>query len=721
MISKLFQIVRKTGTARGTVVPLVFIFMLCAGCAGGRISGPGSTSDLGTGSLDSFQKAETFYRGGQLDEALAAFTRFFQRWPETPQAQNALIYIGDIHYRKKNYEAAIESYEKMAAKYPHSKLVPEARYKIIASYYSLGRYQVVVRTAENQLRNIQDPKFQFGAGVLLGDSHMALGEPLLAIEPYGEVYALALGKQQTALVDRIGKAVALLDPSSFPEVMAKSKGCLVEGMVLLRMATDALARKESGPAGEAAEALVKRCPSHPRVDKAHEVLASLENLSNFKSNEIGCLLPLSGKYAEFGDKVLSGVNLAMEQYNSWHREVPVNLVIRDTAGDPALALKGLRELAAAGVCAVIGPMITAAEIKDAARELGVPAIVFTQKAQAAERGGYLFRNYITPSMQASALASYGVKELGIRKYAILHPDDDYGKTFMREFWDQLALLGAEVTAVGKYAGTETDFAEHIKRMKSPLGAPGAEAAPVGETGGEETEQAEETASGGVDFGAVFIPDTPEQAGLVLPQFPYHDIRDMVFFGTNLWHSEQLIEAAGQYAEGAVVPEVFFTNSADPKAQSFVRDYFDTYRKEPDFLAALGYDSANILFTAAHQSGVRNRERLRSALLQTTGYPGITGRTTFYTNGEVHKELTLLKVAGGLFVPVHGGVAQSPQTESGYAAPSMREGAGTLENSAPATRETGREEAAPEAPGLPPSLEGLETGGPEAPAGDAGGY
>jgi ABC-type branched-subunit amino acid transport system substrate-binding protein len=139
------------------------------------------------------------------------------------------------------------------------------------------------------------------------------------------------------------------------------------------------------------------------------------------------------------------------------------------------------------------------------------------------------------------------------------------------------------------------------------------------------------------------------AGLIVPQLAYFDIKDVYLLGTNLWHSDSLIRIAGQYVQGAIMPDGFFAESTSPAVKNFVTRFEETYQEKPDFIEAVVFDSAMIIFHAVSRPHIRYRNEIRDELLNLDNYPGITGITRFDENGEVQKKLHLLRIKGKRFV------------------------------------------------------------------------
>ena len=166
---------------------------------------------------------------------------------------------------------------------------------------------------------------------------------------------------------------------------------------------------------------------------------------------------------------------------------------------------------------------------------------------------------------------------------------------------------------------------------------------------EDNEEAEEEPAAIVDFDAVFIPDSPGKVGQIVPQLAYFDIKDVYLLGTNLWHSDSLIKIADQYVQGAVMPDGFFAQSTSPRVQEFVKVFEETYQETPDFVAAVVYDSAMILFNVVSRPHIRYRTEIRDELFNLENFPGITGITKFDENGDVLKKMHLLRIKGKRFV------------------------------------------------------------------------
>jgi ABC-type branched-subunit amino acid transport system substrate-binding protein len=220
--------------------------------------------------------------------------------------------------------------------------------------------------------------------------------------------------------------------------------------------------------------------------------------------------------------------------------------------------------------------------------------------------------------------------------------------------------GGKVVGVESYDSANTDFAGPIKKLvglyhevpedlrETVVPIPDDENKIIENIEYEENEIDEEPKAI-VDFDAIFVPDAPKKAGLIIPQLAFYDAGDTHLLGTNLWHSASLIEMARQYVQGAIMTDGFFAESSSKHVRDFVKIFQETFNEKPGFIEAVAYDTASILFQAVSRPDIRFRGVLKNRLKELTDFRGATGSTIFDENGDVLKDLYLLQVKGRRFV------------------------------------------------------------------------
>lgn len=91
----------------------------------------------GEGQRDYDQALEAL-RAKSYDKALAGFDSFLERFPTSPNADNAVYWRGECHLAKANPKKAVEQFEEVVQRYPSGNKVPDALLKLALTYAKLG-------------------------------------------------------------------------------------------------------------------------------------------------------------------------------------------------------------------------------------------------------------------------------------------------------------------------------------------------------------------------------------------------------------------------------------------------------------------------------------------------------------------------------------------------------------------------------------------------------
>ena len=361
------------------------------------------------------------------------------------------------------------------------------------------------------------------------------------------------------------------------------------------------------------------------------------------------MLPLSGPYHKFGNRALRAIRLALDRFNSRSIQPPIKLLIRDTNSDSMLIENLVNDLDEQRVSLIIGPMVTSRNAAMEAQKRKIPIITLTQKAGIPETGDYVFRNFFTPEMQVDTLLKNATGKFAAKSFAILYPDDAYGNTFMKLFRRKAPYYGAEIVRIVSYTPSQTDFSPQIKQLgKIPEIKVNKIIAPHRNTYKNEGERQRKEVLRH-DFEAVFIPDSTDKIALIAPQLAYYNINDVLLMGTNLWHSDYLVDVAFNYVQEAILADCYYGQGADKVVQNFIRSFEKEYGERPGIIDGLAYDTALMAFNILSGTDIRSRIELKNRLKDITNYDGITGLTSFKANGEAKKKLILLQIIGRNFV------------------------------------------------------------------------
>jgi ABC-type branched-subunit amino acid transport system substrate-binding protein len=602
-----------------------------------------------------FLRAEKLFQEKIYGKALDAYNEYLARFPEGPRAAAAVFKIGAVYGALGNYAEARVKYDRLITEYPDSPLVPDAAIEILVTLYHEGKYNDVIRKAQDLLKQSLSREHIFRLYVLIGDSYTARGAPSDAVFYYSLAYQNMEDQERERLIPKLKTAISQLGLSDITTLLRYQEDPLLIGYLLRQLGLLHMTEAKYDDAEKAFSEFIDRFPDHENIEEVKSLLRELYQNYLYRRYTLGCLLPLSGPYKIYGHRALKGIELALKEFSSRNSGSPIQIIIKDTESDPEKSALAMRELAQAQVAAVIGPIITAEIAAVEAQNRGIPIITLTQKDNIVNTGDFVFRNFLTPRMQVKAILAYAVEELGLKRFAILYPDERYGITFMNLFWDEVIAYGGSVVGAESYRLIQTDFIDPIKKIVGlyyeipedlKVTSPQNSTRKL-DNQKDNTEEPEAI----VDFDAIFIPDSPKKAGLIIPQLAFYDVEDVYLFGTNLWHSERLVQMAREYVQGAIMADGFFVDSPLEAVQKFVEDFQETYQEKPGFIEAVTYDTAMILFQVVNQTHVQTRLAIKDELMNLGNYQGATGFTSFDTNGEVRKKLYILKINGDNFVEV----------------------------------------------------------------------
>jgi branched-chain amino acid transport system substrate-binding protein len=173
---------------------------------------------------------------------------------------------------------------------------------------------------------------------------------------------------------------------------------------------------------------------------------------------IGIIGPFSGPSSDFGNPMLQGVQLAVEEINAvgGYLGRPLELVIKDDQGNPDVGLKGSQELTKEGVIATIGFCNTgvAAKSLEVYQNAQMPLIIpcstgtpLTTKFPAPQ--SYIFRTSARDAIQAPFVVEDLVKR-GWTKVAIFADTTGYGEGGLKDVEAALAAKKLKPVYVARF-------------------------------------------------------------------------------------------------------------------------------------------------------------------------------------------------------------------------------------------------------------------------------
>jgi len=589
------------------------------------------------------KQGQELYQAGDLDQALAVLRSTVRQSPDSHETAQASILIGRIFTQQHNYTDAILYLQRI----PAMERSPEVELLLGNALVETGQYDTGLKQLQpliNEPLNQTDKLMLYRALTTA-----SIKKQMFLFSLYYLQQQLSFNANSAAI---LAQAHTLLQSQISDADLAEATFIWQETAIgqdaLLQQARRTLVQQKPELAKQHLQKLFASSATFPYWQEAEQLLQRSSGDTWLNRDSIGILLPLTGRYASYGQLVKQGLELALQEHNK--TRLPARFVYRDTAIEgvaPAPLVSSLTD--DDKVMAVIGPLLGTRAGKAArrAQQEMVPLLTLAQTEGLPELGNFIFRDTLTAEQQVKALIKYAM-ENGQTSFSILRPENRLGEKMSAAFVAELENAGGELIDIVTYPDDSTDFRKEVQKL---LWQDRPEYIAKLKAMTEEEREALKKEYPQPPFQALFIPDYADRISLIAPQLMFYGIKDVTLLGINGWNSPEIIVKADRFLKDAVFVDTFYPNSKKPEVKRFIDLYRQAYKEEPTILSAQGFDMATLLLQIIDDPEVKNRDDLRRKLADLNHYPGVTGTTGFDPYGEAIKALYLLKVEHGQVVEV----------------------------------------------------------------------
>ena len=580
-------------------------------------------------------------------EAFQMLEAFLAMHPDSDYADDALLEQARIQISEGEAGEATSILKRLLHDFPTSHLKKRANLELERIYFSQKKWRDCIEAGDNVLFLDPLPDERVDALSMRAVCRFRKRNRMEAVEDAIQANWLSASEEVHLKAVQALELIAteLKDPE-FETVMSQSDGSEPYSLIaIIRLEKDI----ERGYEAEAMAGLMDLLVHYPDQipdERIQNVYAALRDRLLVQTNTVGAILPLSGRFAVYGQKALQGIQAALG-----FLAVPVetqpatefNLVVKDSGADPIQAAQAVRDLSEnEQVITIIGPIFsrTTRAAAEAAEESGTPIISLSPDPDIPTLGRNVFRRSLLDSQQIEALVRLVYDRLMMSRLAFLYPDNAYGRELMNLFWDEIDKRGGEIVAAESFPPGQTDFGPQIRAM-------------VGLNRKMTQEELDQKEAGVdielqpiVDFDALFIPADFQTVGLLAPQLAFYDVNEVLLVGSDGWNSPWLVELGEHYVEGALFTGGFVHDLENPQIRELSEKYWLTFGEDPQSLAVQAYDSARIIRTGIESGIVRDRSSLREYLMNLEDFPSVEGLLTTDENGDIRQKPYLLTVVNG---------------------------------------------------------------------------
>lgn len=334
-----------------------------------------------------------------------------------------------------------------------------------------------------------------------------------------------------------------------------------------------------------------------------------EKASKNSAVNIAVVAPITGKYSDFGQDIVNGVRLAVDEVNSKGgiNGRQIQLIVEDEKSGENEAVAAAHLVAGkTDVVGVIGHGSSGATLaassvyNDNNLALVVPAATNPKITQQGFKN--IFRVPITDDLQGPAILDFVLDQLHASKIVIVHNKGAYGEGIANEFQKALHARGLTELTLEGVNPDDKDFRAVLTTIK--------------------------TLSPEVIFYGGEHPD----AAVLLRQAREVGLTARFVMGDGCF-SPELIALGGAATEDSIVSNIAPLDSPSPEAAKFYTTFLAKHGKIVAF-APLAYEAAGILMDAVSKAKEPTREGVLKALQSPSyTYTGILGITQFSANGD----------------------------------------------------------------------------------------
>jgi branched-chain amino acid transport system substrate-binding protein len=345
--------------------------------------------------------------------------------------------------------------------------------------------------------------------------------------------------------------------------------------------------------------------------------------------KIGLISPMSGANARYGAFANKGANLAVKEINAAGGVLgkKLEIVSGDSQCVPSEGVSATnRMITFDKLPIIIGDICSSVTLamQPLAEEAGVLLVnaassnpTITYKAGV---GGYkwTFRNYPTDEARAAIVLEHAVKNRGLKNFAVLSVDSDYGRgaiNFTKKYLPRYP--DAKILSEDYYKESETDFRPVLSKIKSE----GAQ--------------------------AIIMYGQADTTPIVARQMLEMGLAGKVMLvGNGEFNTKTTIAAAPTVLNGSIEAAAWLPEWTSPRSQKFVEDYKKAYGGEmPNNHAYTHWETTHLIAAAIKAAGSFKNDDIRNALSKIK-YDSAMGPVTFDDHNQAILPMVLLEVADG---------------------------------------------------------------------------
>lgn len=338
---------------------------------------------------------------------------------------------------------------------------------------------------------------------------------------------------------------------------------------------------------------------------------------NGKIIKIGAILPLTGDAADAGNFTKYGIELAVEEINQNGGVNGNSLVViyEDSKADPKTGVSGVSKLINQdNVSYIIDNSISAVTLAVAPIVNKSNCILISTGASSPEitnAGKNIFRIWNSDNEEAIAVARYAIDSLKLDKILLIYMNDEYGNglknAFIKQTKDKIHIKDIGLNDIKDLS------ASMLNDVKQ--------------------------------YNAVYIIGHSNATIQIIKRTIQNGFKGF-FIGTSVMIDPNVQKELLNVGNDLFYPMPKSQSGENKEYLKFIELYKQKYKQEPVPLSDVGYDAVMLFYNGLTESKSKNKDiytTIFNNFSEKKIYIGASGNVQFDDNGDVHKEINIVKL------------------------------------------------------------------------------
>jgi branched-chain amino acid transport system substrate-binding protein len=336
-----------------------------------------------------------------------------------------------------------------------------------------------------------------------------------------------------------------------------------------------------------------------------QVQDDTNTVQNIKNLKLGVVANLSGEAASYGQNILAGATLAVNEFNesTSFQGQKVEIIAQDDKCDPNDSLNATKKLIDVDqVDAIVGFVCSkaAATALPVTQSSMTPVVLSSASAPDLIKSfNNVYRVYPSDDLAGKKGAEMAKNSKNASKVSIINSNDIYGTSISQIFRESFESNGGEIVSQDEVNPNETDFSNILTKIKSS--------------------QAQ----------AIYMPLLVTNAIPALKQAKDLGVNVPIIGDSGFTGDDSVIKSG--FAEGVIA--ILTKDTSTPEFKSKIKEIKELSGAEVSVFAATGYDSAKSILEAWKKA--RSNDKIRTIeALKSVKFQGASNFVQFDSNREI---------------------------------------------------------------------------------------